>query len=184
MYIYRKTVELYEYSGKGAFNDPDMLEVGNGKLTTDENKAHFSLWCMMNAPLILGNDLRKLINADGSIDNENPVLKIATNKKLIAINQDSLFKSAKLVKKGKVDVLAKPLKDGVAICIFNRINKAKECSYNIKQLVKDAYINLREQENYLLENLWDGEFISVSDTMNVSLAPHSVAVYKIEYKGI
>ncbi|MDE7372714.1 MAG: alpha-galactosidase, partial [Clostridia bacterium] len=54
--IYEHTVKLYEYSSAGHFNDPDMLEVGNGKLSYNQNVSHFSLWCMMNAPLILGND--------------------------------------------------------------------------------------------------------------------------------
>ena len=55
---YEFNVRLYKYAGPGNWNDPDMLEVGNGNLTDDENKAHFSLWCMMAAPLILGNDIR------------------------------------------------------------------------------------------------------------------------------
>ncbi|NCA66910.1 MAG: alpha-galactosidase [Clostridia bacterium] len=184
MFIYRKTVQLNDFSSKGAFNDPDMLEVGNGKLTIDENRAHFSLWCMMNAPLILGNDLRKLINADGSIDKENPVLKIATNKKLIALNQDDLCKAAKLVKKGFIDVLAKPLTDGIAICILNHTNRPKKYAYNIKQLIKDAYIKLPEQNSYTLENLWDDSLLSTTDIVNADLAAHGVAVYKIKHSSI
>ena len=115
MFIYSRTVKLYKHSSKGHYNDPDMLEVGNGKLTYDENISHFSLWCMMNAPLILGNDLRKMT------DN---VLNIITNKEMIEINQDSLCKQAKRIVKGKIDVLAKPLEnDRVAICVFNKSKK-------------------------------------------------------------
>ena len=66
--------------GVGAYNDPDMLEVGNGNLTLDENKAHFTLWCMMASPLILGNDLRTFLKPDGSADTSNPVLQILTQQ--------------------------------------------------------------------------------------------------------
>lgn len=179
MMIYRKTVKLYSASGKGAYNDPDMLEVGNGKLTVDENISHFSLWCMMNAPLILGNDLRKLIKPDGSIDLENPVLKIAANKKLIAINQDALCKAAKLVTKGRIDVLAKPLSDGIAICILNRSKKVKDYTYDIKKLISDSYINLPDNASYNVEDLWKDTSFTTSGSLEAKLNPHGVAVFKI-----
>ena len=76
--IYRRNIGLYKYAKPGAWNDPDMLEVGNGKLTPDENRAHFSLWCMMAAPLVLGNDLRTFVNEDGTAISDHPVLKIVT----------------------------------------------------------------------------------------------------------
>ncbi len=179
MMIYRKTVKLYGYSGKGAYNDPDMLEVGNGKLTLEENMSHFSLWCMMNAPLILGNDLRKLIQSDGSIDLDNPVLKIAANKKLIALNQDGLCKAAKLVVKGRIDVLAKPLTDGIAVCILNRSKRVKSYSFDIKKLINDSYINLSNKESYQVEDLWKDNNFATTGTLEAKLAPHGVAVFKI-----
>ena len=86
--IYEHNVRLYEHAGPGAWNDPDMLEVGNGKLTENENRAHFSLWCMMAAPLILGNDVRKFVDGNNEQVRENPTLKIVTNKNLINIDQD------------------------------------------------------------------------------------------------
>ena len=86
--IYEANVRLYKYASVGAWNDPDMLEVGNGKLTYEENKSHFSLWCMMASPLILGNDIRTFINSDGKVDESNKVLSILKNKELIAIDQD------------------------------------------------------------------------------------------------
>ena len=67
MGIYEFNVRLDEYAGPGAFNDPDMLEVGNGNLTFEENKSHFTLWSMMAAPLILGNDIRTFIKPDGTV---------------------------------------------------------------------------------------------------------------------
>ena len=88
MLIYGRNVKLYNHASPYHFNDPDMLEVGNGKLTYDENLAHFALWCMMASPLVLGNDLRKITK---------PVLDIVTNKDLIAIDQDNLCKQAKRI---------------------------------------------------------------------------------------
>jgi alpha-galactosidase len=69
------------YAGEGSWNDPDMLEVGNGDLTASENIAHFSLWALIKAPLVLGNDLRSVSQS---------VLNVITNKEVIAISQDPL----------------------------------------------------------------------------------------------
>ena len=87
------------HAGPGAWNDPDMLEVGNGKLTENENRAHFSLWCMMAAPLILGNDVRKFVDGNNEQVRENPTLKIVTNKNLINIDQDPLCKPCKRIRR-------------------------------------------------------------------------------------
>ena len=56
---YDQAAVLWNHQQAGAYNDPDMLEVGNGTLSEEENKSHFTLWCMLSAPLILGNDVRK-----------------------------------------------------------------------------------------------------------------------------
>ena len=109
--IYEFNVRLYKYAGPGNWNDPDMLEVGNGNLTDDENKAHFSLWCMMAAPLILGNDIRTFLKPDGTPDTENKIYKIVTNKDMIAIDQDR--RGIQCAESGLpvlVDVLVKPLR--------------------------------------------------------------------------
>ena len=79
--ILDQQVGLESYAGPGHWNDPDMLEVGNGDLTYDENKAHFSLWCILAAPLMLGNDVRTL---------KPEIHEILTNKEVIAVNQDPL----------------------------------------------------------------------------------------------
>lgn len=178
MHIYRKTVKLYNYSGVGHFNDPDMLEVGNGKLTDAQNRTHFSLWCLMNAPLILGNDLRLLKDGNGKINKEEKILKILTNKKLISINQDPLCKAAKRVEKGRFDVLAKPLYDGVAIGIFNK-GGAKNIVFDIRKLIEDSYINLQYRDEYVLEDLWSGDIIRTKGEISVNLEKHEITVFKI-----
>ncbi|MEZ5036122.1 MAG: hypothetical protein R2760_01395 [Chitinophagales bacterium] len=102
----------------GHYNDMDMLEVGNG-MTYDEDKSHFSMWYMMNSPLMTGNDLRNM---------SKQTLEILSNKELIALNQDEGFKQVKRIIKGKkVDVWVKPLgknSDQFAIAIFNKSNKS------------------------------------------------------------
>ena len=84
--IIDRNAELYPYAGPGHWNDPDMLQVGNGDLTLEENRSHFTMWCMLAAPLLAGNDLRKM-NAE--------VLNVLTDKDVIAIDQDRLGKQGR-----------------------------------------------------------------------------------------
>jgi alpha-galactosidase len=108
---------LAKYAGPGHWNDPDMLEVGNGKLTLDENRTHMSLWALLAAPLLAGNDLSKM---------KPETTQILTNREVIAIDQDSLGKQGdRLSAVGPVEIWAKPLKGGAkAIGLFNRDDTA------------------------------------------------------------
>ena len=131
--IYSRNVKLWKYASPGHFNDPDMLEVGNGKLTYDQNLSHFALWCMMSAPLVLGNDLRKIPKS---------VLDIVSDRELIAIDQDPLGRQAKRIRRGLVDVLAKPLADGgIAVCFFNKSKIAQKRRLDVAKLYKDPYVS-------------------------------------------
>jgi alpha-galactosidase len=106
-------VGLETYAGPGHWNDPDMLEVGNGGMTTTEYRSHFSLWCILAAPLMAGNELR----------NMSPEIKeILTNKEVIAVDQDPLGMQGRRVhKNGDSEVWAKQLRDGSrAVVLFNR----------------------------------------------------------------
>ncbi len=108
------------YAGPGHWNDPDMLEVGNGGMNATEYRSHFSFWCLLAAPLIAGNDLK----------NMTPEIKeILTNKEVIAVNQDPLGMQGRRVRKnGDADVWAKQLKDGSrAVVLFNR--GARRCGH-------------------------------------------------------
>lgn len=101
-------------AGPGAWNDPDMLEVGNGGMTDEEYRAHFSLWAIMAAPLIAGNDLR---------DMSATTIATLTNREVIAVDQDSLGAQGILVweRPPEMQVWAKPLHDGSrAIALLNR----------------------------------------------------------------
>ncbi|HVY73792.1 MAG TPA: glycoside hydrolase family 27 protein [Puia sp.] len=104
---------LEKYAGPGRWNDPDMLEVGNGGLTPAEDRAHFSLWCMLAAPLIAGNDLSHM---------SKETIDVLTNKELIAVDQDKLGKQGWLIEdRQNFQIYIKPLSGGdTAICLFNR----------------------------------------------------------------
>jgi alpha-galactosidase len=106
-------VGLDSFAAPGHWNDPDMLEVGNGGMTATEYRAHFSLWCILAAPLIAGNDLR----------NMTPEIKeTLTNKEVIALNQDALgHEGSRVWKDGDLEVWSKQLKDGSrAALLLNR----------------------------------------------------------------
>ena len=112
---------LESYAGPGHWNDPDMLEVGNGGMTTTEYRAHFSLWCLLASPLMAGNDLRSM----------SPEIKeILTNSEVIAIDQDALGMQGRRVKRnGDADIWSKQLADGGrAVVLFNRGAKDAEIS--------------------------------------------------------
>lgn len=178
--IYNHNVKLYEYASPGHVNDPDMLEVGNGKLTPEENKSHFTLWCMMAAPLVLGNDLRLLEN---DTKESKILMSILTNEELIEIDQDPLVKPCKRIgKKGEVDILARPLANGdVAICFFNKSSTRKEIEYDLNDLKEDKYLRLNRTNNAEITELWTGE-ISHRDSIKDVVPGHGVRVFRISVK--
>lgn len=99
------------YAGPGHWNDPDMLEVGNGHMTDDEYRTHMSLWALTAAPLLAGNDIRSMTEATKAI---------LMNKEVIAVDQDRLGKQASPVKNGNLETWVKPLADGsVAVGVVN-----------------------------------------------------------------
>jgi alpha-galactosidase len=118
---------LSKYAAPGHWNDPDMLEIGNGKMTADEYKTHMSLWVILAAPLLAGNDLSKMTETDKSF---------LMNKDAIAIDQDSLGKQGdRLYESGDLDVWTKPLSGGrVAVGLFNRSWSVREVSVELGQI--------------------------------------------------
>jgi len=118
---------LYSAAGPGHWNDPDMLEVGNGGMTTTEYRSHFSLWALMAAPLMAGNDLRSM----------TPEIRdILINKEVIAVNQDPLGRQGRRVSKdGDLEVWAKQLKNGDrAVLLLNRGSSSQEITVNWEQI--------------------------------------------------
>ncbi|MEO8737721.1 MAG: alpha-galactosidase [Edaphobacter sp.] len=112
---------IESYAGPGHWNDPDMLEVGNGGMTTTENRAHFSMWAMFSAPLLAGNDIEKM-----SADTK----EILLNKEVIAVDQDSLGQQGRRVRKtGDLEIWSKQLADGGrAVALLNRGTAAAKIS--------------------------------------------------------
>lgn len=182
--IYEFNVLLYKYAHPGAWNDPDMLEVGNGDLTYEENKSHFTLWCMMASPLILGNDIRKFIKSDGTVDSENEVYKILTNKELIAVDQDALGMQCRRIKtNGAEDILVKPLADDeFAVCFFNKANSATKMEHSIRDIVCRSFVSCGIADNYIIRDLWSGNEQTVNDKILADVPGHGVRVFRVRVK--
>lgn len=150
MKILEQQDSLRKYAGPGHWNDPDMLEVGNG-LPVNEDRAHFSMWAMIAAPLIAGNDLRSM----SAETNE-----ILTNKEVIAIDQDSLgIQGFRFSEKDSLEIWCKSLSKGDwAIVFLNRSNRSQAISFNwTTQFIQDALYNRRvdaTHTTYRLRNLW------------------------------
>ena len=160
---------LAQYAGPGAWNDPDMLEVGNGDLSFDENVAHFSMWCMMAAPLIAGNDLRTM---------DETTLSILSNKEMIAIDQDPLgIQGFRIYENPFFEIWLKPLQDGSkAVCFFNRGTNNVEYKINWKELL--ALTN-----DYQVLNVWEDKIHpSAMQDLNIKLNPNSVEVFRLDPK--
>ncbi len=182
--IYEINVLLYKYAGVGSWNDPDMLEVGNGSLDYEENKSHFTLWCMMAAPLILGNDIRRFINPDGSVDTDNIAYKIVSNKEVIAIDQDPLGVQCRRIKtNGAEDVLVKPLEgDEFAVCFFNKASSPSRMSHAIKDIVLKPFVATPIADEYIIRDLWSGKEKVVTDKIEASVPAHGVRIFRVKVK--
>ncbi len=163
--IFRSNAGLARYAGPGAWNDPDMLEVGNGMSAT-EDRAHFSLWAEMAAPLIAGT------NIPAASAN---TLSILTNSRVIAVDQDPLGKQGTMVSSsGGRDVLAKPLANGdVSVVLFNETNSTTTISTTAGAIGKTG------ASSYTLTDLWTGTTSSTSGSISASVPAHGVVMYRV-----
>lgn len=118
---------LAKYAGPGHWNDPDMLEIGNGDMSEDERKTHMSLWAILAAPLMAGNDLTRMSDSDK---------QILMNREVISIDQDTLgIEGSRLYQSGDVDVWAKPLEGHrVAVGMFNRGSRPRQVGVDLRQI--------------------------------------------------
>jgi alpha-galactosidase len=150
---------LQKYAGPGHWNDPDMLEVGNG-MTVSEDRAHFSMWCMLAAPLIAGNDLRKM---------SAQTKAILTDKDVIAIDQDPLGAEGLLYSvKDSLQTWVKPLKGGDwAVCFLNRSATAKTVRFDWKKehVVDTIVVQSLDagSHRYTLQDLWSGKTLGTTE---------------------
>ena len=159
--------ELHPYAGPGRWNDPDMLEVGNGGLTRAEERAHFGLWALFAAPLMAGNDVRTMTPATQAL---------LTNREVIAVNQDPLGAQGRRVRdEGAKEVWMKPLADGSrAVILFNRGSEAGE----IYTTWED--IGLAPSTRARLRDLWAGLDLGVFEKrFEAKVGPHDVLMMRV-----
>jgi len=162
---FRTNVQLAPYAGPGAWNDPDMLEVGNGMSFT-EDRSEFSLWAEMAAPLIAGTDLRQ---ADPA------TLSIYGNRSVIAVDQDALGRQGTEVSSsGGLDVLAKPLSNGdVSVVLFDENSSAATISTTA------SAVGLPAASSYQLTNLWSNVVSSTSGAISATVPAHGTVMYRV-----
>jgi hypothetical protein len=164
------------YAGPGHWNDPDMLEVGNG-LTDSENRAHFSMWCMLAAPLICGNDQR---------DMKPETLRILTNRDVLALDQDKLgIEGFVYSTNGTVETWFKPLAGGDwAMCVLNRGTQPQKFSFDwANEKVSDSFAKRDANFSttaYTLQNLWTGETGSTKQTLSAEIPGHDVLLLRLK----
>ena len=134
--IFDKQKDLARYAGPSGWNDPDMLEVGNGGMTFEEYKTHFSLWCMLAAPLLAGNDLATITPETKSI---------LMNKEMIAVNQDTLGVQATCYRdNGDYQIWVKGLSNNEkAICLLNKGDEKKTVLVDVSLLAQIRTMNRR-----------------------------------------
>lgn len=166
--------DLWPYSSLGHYNDMDMLQVGRG-MTYEEDKTHFSMWCMMHSPLLLGNDLTTMTDE---------TIAIITNKDLIALNQSAfVYQARRLVDNGDLEVWAKPLvstmSGTVAVALLNRSDQPEEISFQLET------IGLKAAASYTVKDLWTKEIdaSTTQETITKIVPAHGIVVLEIKGKG-
>ncbi len=163
MMIALAQVGLAKYAGPGHWNDPDMLEIGNGHMSYDEYKTHMSLWVLLAVPLLAGNDLAKMSAADKGL---------LMNKEALAIDQDRLGKQGDRVwQSGDFSVWSKPLSGGRTAVGF--VNSAGD--------QRDLMVDLREigfPNGASLHDVWSGKDLGYrSGKFNQTIPKHGVTLY-------
>ena len=167
-----RIVDLQEglevYAGPGHWNDPDMLEVGNGGMTTTEYRSHFSLWAIFAAPLMAGND----------IANMTPEIKeILTNKEVIAVDQDPLgMEGRRVARQGDLEVYSRQLADGSrAVVLFNRGKDDREITVKWEDIGYPAHLSAAVRDLWLHKDLG-----ASTGKFTAKVASHGVVVVKVK----
>jgi alpha-galactosidase len=167
---------LRQYAGPDHWNDPDMLEVGNG-MSENEDRAHFSIWCMLSAPLISGNDQR---------DMKPETLRILTNKDVLAVDQDTLGVEAFVYSTNNaVETWFKPLTGGDwAVCFLNRGTQPQTVTFDwANEKVSDP-LSHRDANfattTYKLHNLWTkADAGTTKDALSAEVPGHDVLLLRL-----
>jgi alpha-galactosidase len=169
--LLKQNEKLAQYAGPGHWNDPDMLEVGNGGMTTTEYRTHFSLWAIMAAPLLIGSDIRSA---------SSTTMSILLNKDVIDVDQDALGKQGVLVKRtgGGLAVYAKPLANGdYAVALFNETGATATISTSA------AEIGFGGASSYNLRDLWSKATRTTTGAISASVPSHGTVMYRVSKVG-
>lgn len=165
--------DLWMYATSGHYNDMDMLQVGRG-MSYDEDKSHFTMWCMMQSPLLLGNDLTTM---------SQQTLEIVTNEDIIALDQSPfVYQARRVVDYGDEEVWARPLvstmSGEVAVALLNRSTETKTITF------KPESVGLNVAKGYTAKDLWTKKTFNTSHEQSVSreVPAHGVVVLKL--KGV
>jgi alpha-galactosidase len=165
--ILEKQVGLEQYAGPDHWNDPDMLEVGNRGLTLAESRAHFSFWCMLASPLMMGNDLRRITD---------DILAILTDKDVIALDQDPLGKQGyRVIDETGKEVWIKELSNGDwAVCMLN--DSASDAQMSLAWADLPALAG----KTYKVRDLWAKKDIGTTkDNYSGNVVSHDVALFRL-----
>ncbi len=165
--ILDQQADLTEFAGPGHWNDPDMLEVGNTGMTDDEYRSHFSLWAILAAPLMAGNDLTTM----------SPVVSaILTNREIIAVDQDVLgIEGRRAVKLGDTEIWVRPLADGSqAVVLLNRSAERRDIRLDWSTLHLPDYVTMDVRDLWLHQNR-----SKATGSLSAEVAPHAVAFFKL-----
>jgi alpha-galactosidase len=174
--IIHRQDSLRQYAGPDHWNDPDMLEVGNG-MTISQDRAHFSMWCMLAAPLMAGNDISNM---------SKKTIEILTNKDCIAVDQDPLgIQGFRFEEKDSVETWVKPLANGDwAVCFLNSSKKPVNINFDWK--AQKVYDNLAKRDldastiNYDILNIWTKETGTTKNTLKAVVPGYDVLMLRLK----
>lgn len=164
--IMKQNLPLAPAAGPGHWNDPDMLEVGNGGMTDTEYRTHFSMWAVMAAPLLIGSDLRKA--TPGTFD-------ILSNHEVIAVDQDPLGKQGTVLSSDQGRwVVAKELRDGSrAVALFNETGSAQRISTTA------AAAGLPRAAAYTMRDLWEHTDYNTAGDISATVPAHGTVLLRV-----
>jgi hypothetical protein len=154
-----------KYASPGHWNDPDMLEVGNGTLTPDENYTHMTLWCMLSAPLLIGCDMPHM---------DAFTVSLFTNDEVLAVDQDALGHQGSRAKQdGLLEVWTKPLADGtMAVALFNRTDASATISA--------TWADLKLTGPTAVRDLWRQKNVDQqTDGVSATVASHGAELFRV-----
>jgi alpha-galactosidase len=164
--IMKQNLPLASAAGPGHWNDPDMLEVGNGGMTDTEYRTHFSMWSVMAAPLLIGSDLRKATPE---------TFEILSNREVIAVDQDPLGKQGTVL--SSTDgrwVVAKEMKDGSrVVALFNESGSAQRISTTAEAA------GLPQAAAYTMRDLWEHATYNTAGTVSATVPAHGTVLLRV-----